>query len=389
MYNFDQIILRKGTNSKKWDSIDETYHEAGLLPMWVADMDFATPDFIREAIAAALDHKVLGYTMAPESLYEAIIQWEATQHQIQLKKEHILFSPGVVPSIALAIETLTQVEEAVMIHDPVYTPFREMVEQNNRKVITSTLTIENGQFVMDFKDIEKKFSTEKVRLFILSNPQNPGGRVWSRGELNTLLSLCKKYQVYCLSDEIHSDLIFAPHQFTSAFAIDEAFDDLLIVLNAATKTFNMAGVKHSMIYVKDSVLRAKLMAAQAKSEQGTINTFGYAATEAAYRYGKDWLKELIGYIQENQRLFMDFFAKELPHISVIKPEGTYLIWIDCRSLGLSDQTLKERLIHQGKIVLSPGIDYGLNGSGWMRVNLGCPKEILEDGLQRLKLALAK
>lgn len=389
MYNFDQIISRKGTNSEKWDSIDKTYHEADLLPMWVADMDFATPDFIREAISDALNQKVLGYVMEPDTLYEAIIQWEASQHQIQLEKEHILFSPGVVPSIALAIETLTQVGEAVMIHDPVYTPFHGMVEKNNRKVVTSPLMIENGQFVMDFQDIEAKFISEKVRLFVLSNPQNPGGRVWSKDELHALLSLCKKHQVYCVSDEIHSDLIFAPHHFTSAFAIDDSFNELLIVLNAATKTFNMAGVKHSMIYVKDAMLRNKLIQAQAKSEQNTINTFGYAATEAAYRHGKDWLKELIAYIHENQRLFMDFFAKELPHISILKPEGTYLIWIDCKALGLSDQALKERLIHKGKIVLSPGIDYGLNGSGWMRVNLGCPKETLEDGLQRLKIALAK
>ncbi|MGX7420313.1 MalY/PatB family protein [Carnobacterium gallinarum] len=382
--NFDKIINRKGTNSVKWDTLKNNVSSKDILPMWIADMDFETPKPILSAIKKNLDDcPVLGYSNPSDSLLEAIIDWQATHHQLNLTKDEILFSPGVVPSLALIITALTNADDAVLIHDPVYGPFTNMITLNQRKLIRSDLSIHDKQFKMDFTDIEEKIIAENVKLFILCNPHNPGGRVWTPAELKQLATICQKHQVLIISDEIHGDLVYAPHEFTSLATLDPSYRKFVITLTAATKTFNMAGIKNSMIFVQDSALRTKISNEQHKSEQNGINTLGYVATEAAYVHGEVWLEELLEYLAENLSLVTDFFTKELPQIKFLTPEATYLIWFDCSSLGLSDEELTHYLVSVGGLELSPGISFGPAGSQFMRMNIATPRETLREGLRRL------
>lgn len=385
--NFDEIINRVGTNCVKWDNRKKVFGSEDVLPMWVADMDFATPAPILAAMKKSLDNPtILGYSLPSDSLLEAIIDWQITHHQLHLAKDEILFSPGVVPSLALVVSALTEVGDAVLIHDPVYGPFSTMVTSNHRKLIRSPLTIVDKQFKMDFGDIEKKIIDEKVKLFILCNPHNPGGRVWLPDELNRLAKLCQKHNVLLISDEIHGDLVFAPHEFTSLTTLDSSYKDFVVTLTAATKTFNMAGIKNSMIFVQNPTLRERISKEQQRSEQNGINTLGYIATEAAYVHGEVWLEELLDYLAENLAVVQEFFAKELPQVDFLMPEATYLVWIDFSSLGLSDHELEKRMVHIAHLGLNSGTSFGPKGSQFMRMNIATPRENVREGLRRLKVA---
>lgn len=383
-YSFDEVIDRKDSLGLKWNNLDQLFGTEDVLPMWVADMDYANPKPILDALKKVLDGRILGYTAPPDSLYQAIIQWQKERHQMELTKETILFSPGVVPSIAVIIQALTNEQDAILIHDPVYTPFSNMIELNKRRCIRSTLLLEDNQFKMDLEDIEKKISEEQVKLFILCNPQNPGGRVWSKKELTALAELCKKYHVLLISDEIHGDLIFSPNQFTSLVTLDSSYQDFVLTLSAATKTFNIAGVKLSMIYVHNPELLKKIQHYQECIEQSGLNTFGYVATEAAFTQCGPWLEELMETLSHHLDKITTFFDKELPQVKYMKPQGTYLFWFDCSTLNLTDEELMNRFIHVGKIALNAGVAYGPGGSQYMRLNFAAPDELIEEGLKRIK-----
>ena len=382
---FDEVIDRKDGLGIKWNHLDQVFGSEEVLPMWIADMDYASPEPIIDSLKKVLDTGVLGYTSPPDSLYQAIIDWQKERHQMALTKESILFSPGVVPSIAVIIQALTAEEDAIMIHDPVYTPFSTMIQLNKRRSIRSTLLMENNQFKMDFEDIEKKILAHQVKLFILCNPQNPGGRVWSKEELITLAELCKKHHVLMISDEIHGDLIFSPHQFTSLVTLDPSYQDFVITLSSATKTFNIAGVKLSMIYTQNPTFHHKIQLYQESLEQSCLNTFGFVATETAFSQCGPWLEQLTKNLSENLAIICDFFDAQLPYVSYMKPQGTYLFWFDCSSLGLTDEELMNRFIHIGKIALNSGAAYGPGGSQYMRLNFATPKSLLSEGLKRIKL----
>lgn len=386
MTNFDEIIQRRNTNCVKWDTICQTYQEEDLLPMWVADMDFSSPAFVIEDMKNFLQTSVLGYAVNPDSLYDAIISWQKRRHDFAVKKEEILFSSGVVPSIATAIQAYTQPGEAVMIHDPVYFPFAGSVLENKRKLVRSKLLEVDGRFEMDFSDMEKKFQDEAIKLFILCNPHNPGGRVWSKDELEKLGRLCEKYRVLLISDEIHQDLIFAPNQFTT---FQNAYDHegkFSIVLTAATKTFNLAGIKNSMVFIRDKQLREAFSEKQKENHVQEINTFGLTGTESAYSKGDGWLDELLVYLADNISFAEDFFKAHMPKVKAMHPEGTYLIWLDFSAYGLSDKALEERLVHIGKVVLNTGISFGPQGTGHMRLNAAAPKALIKEGLSRIQNA---
>ncbi|MEG0443240.1 MAG: MalY/PatB family protein [Carnobacterium sp.] len=385
-HHFDEVIDRKNPFSVKWSSLEKLFGSEDVLPMWVADMDFENPEPVLAALRKVLDNHVLGYMMPPDSLYEAIIHWQKERHQMILAKEDILFSPGVVPSIGLIIQTFTQVNDAVMIHDPVYTPFSNMIELNQRKCISSTLTIQDNQFKMDFADIEKKMVEQQVKLFILCNPQNPGGRVWSKKELTQLAEMCKKHDVLIISDEIHGDLVFQPESFTSLVTLDSSYQDFVLTLSAATKTFNLAGIKLSMVFVQNPKLRDQFIQAQNKIEQSALNTFGYVGTEAAFSEGGPWLSALMQYLSANLELICTFFDKELPQVRYMKPEGTYLFWFDCSTLGMTDAELADHFAKVGKIGLNAGAAYGPAGSNYMRLNFAAPQSLIEEGLKRIKYA---
>lgn len=367
-YSFDEVIDRKDSLGIKWNNLGQLFGSEEVLPMWVADMDYANPQPILDSLQQVLDSRILGYTAPPDSLYNAIIHWQKERHQMALTKDEILFSPGVVPSIALIIQALTNEQDAIMIHDPVYTPFSTMIQLNKRRCIRSTLLIENNQFKMDFEEIEKQLFEEQVKLFILCNPQNPGGRVWSKQELITLADLCKKYDVLMISDEIHGDLIFSPHQFTSLVTLKPSYQNFVITLSAATKTFNIAGVKLSMIYVQNPTLYKQINHYQECIEHSGLNTFGYVATETAFTQCGPWLEHLLETLSENLAMISNFFDHELPQVTYMKPQGTYLFWFDCSSLGLTDEELMNRFIHVGKIALNSGVAYGPGGSQYMRLN---------------------
>lgn len=385
-WNFDEIIDRQEHNSIKWGYSKQLFGDEDILPMWVADMDFANPPMVLDKLKTIVDQRILGYTFPPDSLYTAIIDWQKERHNLQLTAQDILFSPGVVPSIALLIQAFTEEQDAVMIHDPVYNPFENMVTLNNRKMIRSPLVIADGQFKMDFKDIEQQFKQKKVKFVVLSNPQNPGGRVWTKQELTQLADLCQKYHVLLCSDEIHGDLVYQPEDFVSVATINESYKDFVITLTAATKTFNLAGIKNSMIFVQNETLRNTLIQTQAKTEQNAINTFGYAGTEAAFTSGGPWLDELMAYLKINLDTICAFFDAELPEVFYMKPQGTYLFWFDCSTLAMPDEQLTHHFAHVGKIGLNAGSAYGLGGNQFMRLNFAAPHATVVEGLKRIKYA---
>jgi cystathionine beta-lyase len=383
MTNFDKVHSRLNTNSVKWDSIVATYKEKDLLPLWVADMDFLAPTPVKNALQQVIDQGIYGYTVFPDSLYEAIISWQKRKHNYVLEKEDILFNSGVVPSLALAVQSYTKEGDSVLIHDPVYPPFAAVVEKNQRQLVRHTLIERNGHFEIDPAAMEADIVDNDVKLMILCNPHNPGGRVWTSKELQTIGEICHRHQVIVVSDEIHQDIVFAPNTFVSFQTVDPAFAEFSIVLTSATKTFNLAGIKNSMIFIKNPDLKKQFVIAQEKNVQSEINTFGIVATEAAYRDSEDWLDELLDYLSGNIEWTCRYLTEQLPKVQFQKPEGTYLMWLDFSAYGLSDRELQRKLIKEAKVVLNPGINFGPAGTQHMRINLACPRETLQKGLLQI------
>lgn len=384
-FNFHQIIDRKNTFSVKWGRTREVFGTTDVLPMWVADMDFQPPEEVKKALEERIEHGIFGYTYVPPSTSDAIGQWLNIRHNWKIETEWILYSTGVVPSIATAIQAYTKKEDKVMLQSPVYTPFFEMIKKNGRTVVNSQLKLQEGRYEIDFADFESKLK-EGVKLFLLCNPHNPGGRVWNEQELRTIGELCLKYDCLILSDEIHSDLIFKGNKHIPIASLDKRFEDITVTCIAPTKTFNLAGIQASAAVISNEKLRKSFKDELARQGFFTLSTFGIVGTEAAYRYGVKWLEGLMDYLEENKKTAVQFIKNEVPGISLIEPDGTYLLWLDCRKLKLTDHELKKRLLEKGKLALEPGPKYGPGGEGFVRMNIACPQEVLLDGLSRLKRA---
>lgn len=388
MTNFEQPINRLGSNSVKWDAILKSYNEENLLPLWIADMDFKAPAGVLQAYQKLLEHGILGYADTPDTLYTAISNWEQEHFKLAVRKEEILFFSGVLAGITTAIQAFTKPNDVILIHDPVYPPFANIITTNRRQLVRSQLVEENGHFVMDLADMEEKFKQHQVKVMILCNPHNPGGRVWTKKELYQLGELCQKYQVLVLSDEIHQDLVFPPNKMTSFFNAGDDFSDFSLQFTSMTKTFNLAGIKNSVVFVKNEKLRSQLIRKQEENFQQEINTFGLVGMEVAYETGEEWLAELLPYIQSNITYTMNFFREQLPKVKIMEPEGTYLLWLDFSEYDLSDKELEERFVHKGKVVLNTGVSYGPSGKQHMRLNVACPRVVLEEGLNRIVRALS-
>ncbi len=382
LYNFDEIIDRRHTGSFKWHYSDET------IPLWVADMDFKTAQPILNAIEQVAQHGILGYTVPTEPLYQAIIQWHGSRYDLWLDKQDILFSPGVVPSLVLMIKVFTEAGDAVLINDPIYTPFMTKVLDNNRKLVTSALQENEGRYHLDLADIEAKIIKHEVKLYVLCNPHNPGGRVWTTDELEALLSICKKHNVAIVSDEIHQDLTFSAHKFIPFLTLAEGYEHKVVSITSMTKTFNIAGVRGSMIFAKDQALLNKIDQQQRLSDEHELNLFAYTAMRSAYEQGGEWLAQALTYIEANIELTLQFLEEYLPKIKVMRPEASYLIWLDCSACTQDDKALYDKL-REAKIELSAGINYGNEGHLKMRLNVACPKELLIEGLNRIHTALNK
>ena len=382
LYNFDEIIDRRDTGSFKWHYTDDT------IPLWVADMDFKTAQPILAAIEQVAQHGILGYTVPTEPLYQAIIDWHGSRYDLWLDKQDILFSPGVVPSLVLMMKVFTEVGDTVLINNPIYTPFMTKVLDNDRKMVTSALKEVEGQYHLDLADIEANIIEHKVKLYLLCNPHNPGGRVWTVDELEALLLICKKHDVAIVSDEIHQDLTLSGHTFIPFLSLAKGYEHKVVSLTSMTKTFNIAGIRGSMIFAKDLALLNKISQQQRLSDEHELNLFAYAAMRSAYEQGGEWLAQALTYIEANIELTLQFLEKHLPKIKVMRPEASYLIWLDCSAYAQDDKALYDKL-REAKIELSAGIKYGNEGHLKMRLNVACPKELLIEGLNRIHTALNK
>lgn len=380
-YNFDEVIDRRGTGSVKWHYSDET------IPLWVADMDFKAAQPILNAIEQVTQHGILCYTKPTEDLYKAIIGWHGSRYDLRLDKENILFSPGVVPSLALMMNVFTKVGEAVLVNDPIYAPFMTKVAQNGRKLVTCALTEVEGKYRLDLADIEAKIAQHDVTLYLLCNPHNPGGRVWTSDELEAVLTLCKKYNVAIVSDEIHQDLTLSGHTFTPLLTLATGYEHNVVSLTSMTKTFNIAGIKGSMIFAKDEALIKKISQQQGLNDEYELNLFAYTVMQHAYEQGDEWLTQALAYIEANIDLTVRFLAEHLPDIKVMRPEASYLIWLDCSAYGQDDQVLYDTL-RAAKVELNAGIKYGEEGHLKMRLNVACPKSVLLEGLNRIDTAFS-
>lgn len=389
MARFDQLHNRLQTNSIKWDTLEKDYQVRDLSAFWVADMDFQVAPAIQQALSEYVATGIYGYHLLPDSLYEAIISWQKRRHEYEIQKEAILFSSGVVPSLAMCIEALTRPGDTILIHDPVYPPFAEVVESNHRKLVRSSLLKREGKFQMDFHEMEALIIEHQIKLFILCNPQNPGGRVWSNEELKQVGLLCQKHHVLVISDEIHQDLILAPNLFTSFQTVDKSFAEFSVILTSATKTFNLAGIKLAMIFVKNRELREKIKSLQQATRQDEVNTFGIIATQAAYDHAEAWLEELLVYLKMNVEETCTFFSESLPKVTVMQPEGTYLIWLDFSAYGLTDKELHHQLIYEAGVVLNKGATFGSNGKQHVRMNVACSNRLLKKGLTQIKEAFLR
>ena len=379
LYNFDEIIDRRNTGSLKWHYSDDT------IALWVADMDFRAAQPILKTIERVGQHGVLGYTRPTEALYESIINWHGSRYGLALNKQHILFSPGVIPSLVLMMRIFTEVGDAVLVNDPIYAPFMTKVGDNGRQLILSALKEGEGRYQLDLADIEAKIVAHKVKLFLLCNPHNPGGRVWTVDELESLLLICKKHDVAIVSDEIHQDLSLSGHEFIPFLSLAKDYEHKVVSITSMTKTFNVAGIKGSMIFAKDEALIEKISQQQRLSDEHDLNLFAYEVMQSAYEQGDEWLAQALTYIEANINLVCDFLAQHLPDIRVMRPEASYLIWLDCSAYAQDDQTLYDQL-RAARVELSAGIQYGNEGQFKMRLNVACPQALLIEGLNRIYLA---
>jgi len=383
-YDFTSLPNRFGHHTYKWK---EAEADREVLPAWIADMDFVVLPEVRQAVQDYADQLVYGYTYASDALIESVQDWEASQHGYRFDKDALVFIEGVVPAISTAIQAFTKEGEAVLINTPVYPPFARSVKLNNRRLITNSLVEKDGLFEIDFDQLEKELVEEDVKLYILCNPHNPGGRVWEKEVLEKIGHLCQKHGVLLVSDEIHQDLALFGHKHQSFNTIDPAFKDFALILSSATKTFNIAGTKNSYAVIENPKLRLAFQKRQLANNQHEISGLGYLGTEAAYRYGKDWLGELKEVIEDHINYVVDVLGNETK-IKVMKPQGTYLIWLDFSAYDLTDDRLQELLKNEAKVILNRGLDFGEEGALHARLNVAMPKSVLEEVCQRIVTTFA-
>lgn len=388
--NFDDIIHRYNTNSVKWDFIDHYLQLDGssLLPMWVSDFDFKCPDAVQQALHQRVDHGVFGYSERDDNYYQAVIEWFNKRHQLQLKKEWFTSIEGVVPGLALLIQMLSKPGDGIVIQGPYYGSFAKIIRLNDRIVIENPLKESLDGYQIDFEHLERCFIKDSPPLMILCNPHNPTGRCWTHNELTQLMALCRKYHVTVISDEIWADLILPGEKFTSILHIATQSGDQVISATSASKTFGLSSLRISNFLIPNAEIRNKFIDRLNAHGLDVFNVLSMTAATAAYQQGECWLDELLQYLAENRRWFEQALIAEVPWCKIIPAEGTYLAWLDCRALQLDNEALQDVLIEKAKIAPSMGIGFGQQGNGFIRINLGCPRQYLEqaiEGLARLKV----
>ena len=381
-YDFDKIIDRSGSGDLKHEVLKERYGRSDLLPLWVADMDFETPQFITDALRQRLDHSLFGYTVVPDELWTSIIQWIRDHHQWEVKREWLTYIPGIVKGIGMAINVFVKEDEKVIIQPPVYHPFRLTPEGNGRKVVYNPLKEVNGTYKMDFEQLAEVVD-DKCRLLILSNPHNPAGVCWPKETLQRLAHFCFEHNIIVISDEIHADMaLFGNKHIPFASVSDEAAQ-ISITFGAPSKTFNIAGIVNSYAIVPNDSLRRRFYTWLEANELNDPPLFSPIATIAAYTQGEDYRQQMLRYIEDNIRFVENYCREHLPKIKPWRPQASFLVWLDCRDLGLSHDALVDLFVNRAHLALNDGAMFGIGGSGFMRLNVGAPRSVLRQALDQL------
>ena len=382
-YNFDEIVLRRGTNSYKWDSAGD----ADVLPMWVADMDFRTAPPVVEALRKRVEHGIFGYVRVPDAYYAAVTNWFARRHDWQIEKEWIIYTTGVVPALSAVIKALTAPGDKVMVQTPVYNCFFSSIRNNGCGMIANPLIYRNGTYQIDFADLEQKAADPSVKVLLLCNPHNPAGRVWTKQELTRIGDICIRNNVWVVADEIHCELVFPGHTYIPFASISQEFLMHSVTCTSPSKAFNLAGLQIANIISADTDIRTKIDKAININEVCDVNPFGVEALMAAYNDGEEWLEELKQYLFANYNYLRVYFEEYLPEFPVATLEGTYLVWADCSVLNQSSDETVKTLLEKEKLWVNEGSLYGEAGEGFIRINIACPRQQLIEGLNRLRRAL--
>lgn len=384
-YNFDEVVCRKHTDALKLEALAPRWGRTDLLPMWVADMDFKTPPFIVEVMKKRMECEVFGYTAKPESWYEAIISWQKRRHKWTITKEMISFVPGVVPALAMAVQAFTQRGEKVMIQQPVYNPFAQVIRNNHRELVNCPLELKDGQYHINFKLFEKKI--KGCKLFLFCHPHNPGGRVWTREELKKVATICAQNNVIIVADEIHADLTLLPYEHIPFASVSEEAKQNSVVFASPSKAFNMAGLATSYAVIANPTLRRRFESYVEGNELAAGNVFAFNTVVAAYNKGEEWLQQMLTYVQGNIDEVVSYIKENIPQLKVIIPQASYLVFIDFSALHLNQKDIVALCTNRAHLALNDGSIYGEEGNGYMRINLACPRSVVRQALAQLKDAI--
>ena len=384
-YNFDEVVCRKHTDALKLEALAPRWGRTDLLPMWVADMDFKTPPFIVEVMKKRMECEVFGYTTKPESWYEAIISWQKRRHKWTITKEMISFVPGVVPALAMAVQAFTQPGEKVMIQQPVYNPFAQVIRNNHRELVNCPLELKDGQYYINFKLFEKKI--KGCKLFLFCHPHNPGGRVWTCEELKKVATICAQNNVIIVADEIHADLTLLPYEHIPFASVSEEAKQDSVVFASPSKAFNMAGLATSYAVIANPTLRRRFESYVEGNELAAGNVFAFNTVVAAYNKGEEWLQQMLTYVQGNIDEVVSYIKENIPQLKVIIPQASYLVFIDFSALQLNQKDIVALCTNRAHLALNDGSIYGEEGNGYMRINLACPRSVVRQALAQLKDAI--
>ena len=387
-YNFDTIIDRKNTNCFKHDALQTIFHADDILPLWVADMDFQAPSFIKDAIVKRAEHPVYGYTFFSNSFYDSFINWAQKKHNYKIDASWLQMTPGVVTGMSVAIMALTKSGDKIIIQTPVYHPFFQVVKKNNRELVQNELDVKDGRYSINFDSLEKSIDKD-TKMIIVCNPHNPIGRVWTRDELEKLVAICEKHKLLIIADEIHADIVYKPHEYTPIINISEYSKNNTVAFTAPSKTFNIAGLATSVAIIPNKDIRKQFKALTSVLHFDGGNVFGTVAFEAAYTHGEEWTNQLLDYLRTNYEFVKSYFAEHLPKVKITELEGTYLLWIDFSALNIEHDELRKILIEEAKVGLNHGSAFGANGKNYMRLNIGSPRGIIEEGVKRISSSLCK
>lgn len=386
-FDFDKVVERKGTNSLKYDFARERGKAEDILPLWVADMDFQTAPVILERLGQTVSHGIFGYTEGKEEYFQAVAGWYKRRFGWEVKRNWLVKTPGVVFALAAAVRAFTKEGESVLLQQPVYYPFSEVIKDNNRNLVNNPLRQVDGHYEIDFEDFERKIMDNKVKLFLLCSPHNPVGRVWKEWELRKIGDICLKHGVLVVSDEIHSDFTWQGHRHLVFASLSPEYAEITVTCTAPSKTFNLAGLQISNIFIQNQKLRRAFRHEIAAAGYSQVNTMGLAACQAAYEGGEEWVEEVKKYIWENFLFLRKYLEERIPMIHAVVPEGTYLVWLDFRQLGLTEKEREDLVVNRAHLWLDSGAMFGEDGEGFERINIACPRKIVQQALEQLEQAI--